>query len=140
MRNVVFSVLVLYPFASLAENYVTPLNGGAKRLHAKGAQVEFLATPGHHATRSAFMAKLHLPAQGEVPEHRDATEEYIYVLSGHGMLWINDEKHEIKAGSSVYMPAQALVKFVAGDEPVEVLQFFAPPGPEKKYEDWKPVE
>ena len=78
-----------------------------------------------------------MPAGGKVPEHRDPTEEYLYVLSGGGTLWIDGKKNKIGAGDTVYMPAKALVKFEAGKKPVEVIQVFAPAGPEKKYDSWK---
>lgn len=80
------------------------------------------------------------PAGTQVPEHRDPTEEYLYVLEGSGTLHMDDVVYEIKKGMAVYMPANAKVKFTAGRQPVKALQIFAPSGPEAKYKDWKWVK
>jgi quercetin dioxygenase-like cupin family protein len=90
--------------------------------------------------QSAFFAVLELAPGAKVPVHRDATEEYIYILQGTGQITIDGVQHSLKAGSGVFMPANAEVSFVAtGDAPVRAVQFFAGQGPEAKYEGWAVV-
>lgn len=86
----------------------------------------------------AFLARLEMPAGGKVPLHRDATEEYIHVLEGGGTITVDGTAHEIAAGDTVYMPANAEVTFQGGDAPLVAIQVFAGPGPAAKYGGWNP--
>ena len=78
-------------------------------------------------------------ANSEVPEHRDATEEYIYVLSGHGSITIDSKTSALGPGSAVYMPANAKVSFANGSETMTAVQVFAGPSPAQKYDSWAGV-
>jgi quercetin dioxygenase-like cupin family protein len=87
--------------------------------------------------KQAFFAVLELAPGAKVPVHRDATEEYIYMLQGTGEITIDGTTHSVKEGTGVFMPANAEVSFVAtGQETVRVVQFFAGQGPEAKYDGW----
>jgi quercetin dioxygenase-like cupin family protein len=88
---------------------------------------------------NAFLGKLELPPGAAVPEHRDATEEYIHVLSGGGVITLDGVAHTLAAGDTVYMPADATVSYVNGDAPLVAIQVFAGPGPAAKYQSWEPV-
>ena len=123
-------------YAKAPKGYVLNTDEAPSKVHAKGAEVFFLSSPELHGNKSLFMSVLKVPAGGKVPEHRDPTEEYLYVLKGTGTLWIDDVEMKIKSNSVVYMPANAKVRFQADAQPVEVLQVFAPSGPEKKYKSW----
>ncbi len=107
------------------------------RTHPKGvARVRTLAAPAD-GTQSAFLAVLELDAGAGVPEHRDPTEEYVYVLEGGGTITIDGRAHALRPGHAVFMPANAQVSFQASaDGPTRVLQVFAPAGPEAKYGAW----
>lgn len=100
------------------------------------ATVRFLAGPKHGGAQQAFMAVLELAAGAKVPEHADATEEYIYVLAGGGQITIDGVQHTITTGDAVFMPAKAVVSYTNGEAPSKVLQVFAGPGPESKYDSW----
>lgn len=110
--------------AAEAERRVAP-NGKAR--------VTILAR-GHEA----FVARLEMDPGAAVPEHRDATEEYIHVLEGSGTITIDDREHPLAAGDTVYMPADAKVSFRNGDAPLQGLQVFAGPEPAAKYDAWTP--
>jgi len=90
--------------------------------------------------KEAFVGMLELEPNAAVPEHQDATEEYIYVLSGGGTLTMAGTPHELGAGSLVYMPAGVTVSYQNGDAKLTALQIFAGPAPAKKYDGWQPVE
>ena len=85
---------------------------------------------------NAFVGRLEMAPGAKVPEHRDATEEYIYILEGSGTISIDDVKHEVGPHSAVYMPAGAKVTYQNGDAPLVAVQVFAAPGPEAKYQKW----
>ncbi len=88
---------------------------------------------------NAFLGKLEMAAGGKVPEHRDATEEYIHVLAGSGTIYIEDQPSTVRPGSTVYMPANAKVRFENGAERLVAVQVFAGPAPASKYDKWQPV-
>lgn len=86
---------------------------------------------------NAFVGRLELAAGAKVPEHRDATEEYIHILEGSGVITIDDQKHAVGPGATVYMPANAKVSYQNGDAKLVAIQVFAGPAPAAKYEQWK---
>ncbi len=87
--------------------------------------------------KEAWVGKLVLDADGAVPEHQDPTEEFIVVLEGGGTITIDGVPHEVKAGSAVYMPADATVSYANGPSPMVAVQVFAGPEPASKYDAWK---
>ena len=131
-----FKLILVFSFNAKAG--VQSLDQAQVKKHSKGAEIRFLANKTHHA-KNAFVGQLTVPAGGKVPLHQDETEEYIYVLSGAGTIWIDGQKHSIKKEDLVYMPAKAKVRFENGKKPLKALQIFAGPGPEKKYQSkaWK---
>ena len=88
---------------------------------------------------NAFVGRLDMAAGAKVPEHQDATEEYIHILEGEGSVTIDGETHPVSAGSTIYMPAGATVSFANGDAPLAAIQVFAGPEPSQKYDAWKPL-
>lgn len=98
---------------------------------SKAAEIRLLAEG-----QKAFLGELSMKANGSVPEHRDATEEYIHVLEGGGRMFIDDQPHTIGPGDTVFMPANAKVRFENGPKPLRALQVFAGPAPAKKYDAW----
>lgn len=111
---------------------------GEIKNHPKGASVRILTDSSFSKKTKLFMAELIVPAEGKVPLHRDPADEYLFVLEGQGTIWIDEKSYELKAGSFVYMPAMAKVRFQStGKKPFRVFQVFAPKGPETKYNSWK---
>jgi quercetin dioxygenase-like cupin family protein len=114
---------------------VTPAAKAERRVAPSGqARVTILA----HG-REAFVARLELDPGAAVPEHRDATEEYIHVLEGSGTITIDDVTYPLAVGDTVYMPADAKVSFQNGNAPLVGLQVFAGPEPAAKYDAWAPA-
>ncbi len=116
---------------SLAPSVVALKKACQKHPASKAASISILAEG-----NEAFMGVLTMKAKGKVPEHRDATEEYIHVLEGGGRITIDGKLHTIGAGDTVFMPANTKVSYVNGDQPLRALQVFAGPGPAKKYDGW----
>jgi quercetin dioxygenase-like cupin family protein len=85
---------------------------------------------------NAFLGKLEMAPGAAVPEHRDATEEYIVVLQGGGTITIDSKAQAVASGDTIYMPANALVSYQNGDTALVALQVFAGPEPARKYEAW----
>ena len=90
--------------------------------------------------KNAFVGRLRMAGGGAVPEHRDATEEFIHVVSGGGTITIDDKAHKIGPGTTVYMPANAKVTYQNGPDEIVAIQVFAGPEPAAKYAGWKTVK
>ena len=89
-----------------------------------------------HGTQ-AFLGLLRMDAGAKVPEHRDASEEYIYVLEGHGHITLDGKRQAVSQGSTIYMPKNARVSFENGDREMLALQVFADPASAQKYNAWR---
>ncbi len=120
--------------------------GGDARLVVAAGEAEHRQAPSGKADvfflargSNAFVARLELAENGAVPEHRDATEEYLYILEGGGELMIEDRPYAIGPGSAIYMPANAKVSYQNGDARLVALQVFAGPEPAAKYDAWAVV-
>ena len=96
------------------------------------ASIRFLAQG-----QEAFVGLLRMDGGGKVPEHRDASEEYIHVLKGSGTMFIDDKPHIIKPGTSIFMPKHAKVRFENGPDELMAIQVFAGPESAAKYQSWK---
>lgn len=86
--------------------------------------------------QEAFLGKLELAPGAAVPEHQDATEEFIFVLEGNGTITIDGVSHDVKPNTAVYMPANATVTYQNGQQRLVALQVFAGPEPAAKYDGW----
>lgn len=84
----------------------------------------------------AFVGELTIAEGAAVPEHADATEEFIHVLEGSGTITIDGQVSTVGVGTTVFMPAGAVVAFRNGDAPLRAIQVFADPDPASKYDDW----
>lgn len=114
---------------------ITSLATAVKRVAPNGSATVSILAQGEEA----FLAKLEMQAGAAVPEHRDATEEYIHILEGSGVVTIEGTPHPVNAGSTIFMPPDARVSFQNGDAPMVALQVFAGPGPAAKYDGWSAV-
>ncbi len=88
--------------------------------------------------KNAFLAFLTIEPGAGVPKHRDATEEFVLVVDGGGVITIEGQEHELTVGSAVYMAPNAEVSYANGDNKSTVIQVFAGPEPAGKYESWVP--
>ena len=108
-----------------AEHRIAPSNKANVRVLAHGA--------------NAFIGHLRMDPGASVPEHRDVSEEYIYVLQGSGTITIDGKDHTITPGTTVFMPANAKVSYKNGPGEMVAIQVFAGPESAKKYQAWKQV-
>ena len=86
---------------------------------------------------NAFVGRLEMDPGVSIPEHRDATEEYIHILEGSGRIHIDDRTYEVQPGTTIFMPAGSKVRFDNGSKKLVGLQVFAGPEPAKKYDAWR---
>ena len=117
--------------ASTAATFVTLEQANSGTNPPGSATIQHLARG-----ENAYVGRLRLAANAAVPTHRDPTEEYIHVLSGHGTMTLDGALYEVVPGMTIYMPANAEVSFQNGDEEMVGLQVFAGPEPAGKYAGW----
>ena len=123
-----------------APHTVTQATAAPARTVGNGKATVMRLAGKEEGAKNAFFAVLEVSPGAKVPVHRDATEEYIYVLQGTGQITIDGTVHDVSAGFGVFMPANAEVSFVVtGTQTVRVVQFFAGQGPEAKYDSWAVV-
>jgi len=117
------------------EATIVSADTGTARVNApKTAQAVMLADG-----LEAYVGLLSLEPEATVPEHRDASEEFIYVIEGSGVIHINGSETEIGPGMAIYMPANSLVKYENGNETLTALQVFAGPESAEKYQQWDEI-
>lgn len=111
---------------------VRALRDTARRVAPSGkASVRLLAEG-----RQAFVGLLTLAAGAQVPEHRDASEETLHVMKGSGTITIDDLTYALRPGTTVFMPANAKVRYANGPEELVAIQVFAGPESAAKYLAW----
>ncbi|MBL8955825.1 MAG: cupin domain-containing protein [Myxococcaceae bacterium] len=82
----------------------------------------------------AYAGRLSLNAGAEVKPHQhDTSVEVVVMLSGRGTFTLDGKAREVGPGETVVVPKGTLHAFVAGPEPVKVVQFYVPPGPEERF-------
>lgn len=68
-----------------------------------------------------------LPGEGHDFHKHPDQEEVIYVISGQVEQWLEQEKQQLGAGDSVYIPADAVhASFNCGDTPAQLLAILGP--------------
>lgn len=114
-------------------------------------QVRVLLDQDNTGNQAAAMSLLWVAPEFEVPLHRHPdSAELLYVVSGRGELTDvtlgpppGDRRKaatrmpvEVGPGSAIYVPADVVHGFVAAvDEPVVLVQLYAPGGPERRFEN-----
>ncbi len=67
-----------------------------------------------------------LPAGGTDPQKPHREDEMYYVIRGRARMRIGEEHHDVRAGSVIFVEAEADHRFYDIQEELEVLVFFAP--------------
>ncbi len=96
-----------------------------------------LLGPAETDDKSFYLGRLEAVPGAQVPRHAHAgTEEVIFVVSGTGELTVGSEKIPFAADEALFLPAGQphAVKFT-GDDKSEMVQIYAPAGPEYRYKD-----
>ena len=129
------------PDDGVTPHVVRDTQTAVSRVSGNGKATVWQLAGAEEGAKNAFFGVLALAPGAKVPVHRDATEEYIYILSGTGEITIDGQTTAVGPGFGIFMPAGAEVRFeVTGTEGVRAVQFFAGQGPEAKYASWKGPE
>ena len=104
-----------------------PLYGGR-------AKATPLLAPAETGDQGFYLGRLEAEPGVQVPRHQHAGDEIIFVLSGAGELTVGSEKIPFGAEEALFLPGGQphAVRFT---EKTEMLQIYAPAGPEDRYKD-----
>jgi quercetin dioxygenase-like cupin family protein len=82
----------------------------------------------------AYAGRLQLKPGAEVKPHQhDGSVEIVVMTAGRGTFTLDGGAREVGPGDTIVVPKGAVHAFVAGEEPVKVVQFYVPPGPEERF-------
>ncbi len=83
-------------------------------------------------TKHLVSVFIHLAPGAEIPEHHHPVyHENIVALSGELSLWLDDEKHTVRAGDIVFVPAGTIMRGInEGDTDFTAVATFANIGKE----------
>jgi len=134
------SVLVHDPARALLPHACLDLTEAERGSATAGRQFVLGATPAIGCASVTQFVGLVPP--GRAPDHFHTYDEVIYILSGTGMLYVDGEEAELRAGSCVHLPAR-LVHCLAntGVSELRLLGVFRPAGSpaEAYYPDGTPA-
>jgi mannose-6-phosphate isomerase-like protein (cupin superfamily) len=88
--------------------------------HANKSYLEFWRVP------SLSLGLYVLPAGGVDPQQPHTEDEVYYVISGRGMMRVQDEDRPVEPGSIIFVRAQVEHRFHSITEELKILVFFAP--------------
>jgi quercetin dioxygenase-like cupin family protein len=114
-----------------------PAAGDAAPLFGGKGKATPLLDVAHTGNGAVYLGKLEAAPGVEVPRHsHPGAEEIIFVTAGAGELTVGSEKFPFEASEALYIPAGQphAVKFTGTDK-VEMVQIYAPAGPEDRYKD-----
>jgi quercetin dioxygenase-like cupin family protein len=114
-----------------------PVAADAATLFGGKGKATPLLDVAHTGNRGVYLGKLEADPGVEVPRHsHPGAEEIIFVTAGAGELTVGSEKFPFEASEALYIPAGQphAVKFTGTDK-AEMVQIYAPAGPEDRYKD-----
>jgi mannose-6-phosphate isomerase-like protein (cupin superfamily) len=88
-----------------------------------GSEIRELMHPDIHGNARQSLAEAIVPVDSETLLHRHLNSEEIYhITQGHGVMVLDSEQFEVKAGDTIFIPAGASHKIRnAGTEPLKIL-------------------
>ncbi len=102
----------------------------AVALGDSGLSAQVLIDAQNSGNGQASMTVLTAAARSEVPLHTHSSAELLFVLSGEGKVLGAGAPQSVAPGMAIYIAPGVVHGFVAGDEKVELVQLYAPGGPE----------
>jgi quercetin dioxygenase-like cupin family protein len=117
----------------------TPSPAGAVPVFGGKARATPLLDVAHTGNKAIYLGKLEAEPGTEVPRNtHPGSDEILFVAAGTGELTVGSEKFPVEAPEALYIPAgQPHAAKFTGTDKAELVQIFAPAGPEDRYKDTK---
>lgn len=131
--------IVLPPFDFVAPDAQYSVSTGhtqVQSLFDGQLQIRVLADQKNTGNTDASLSLIRAQPGLEIPLHSHTSAELVFVLSGSSVLRVAGGETELGEGSAVYIPKGVPHGFqYQGEEPSELVQLYAPGGPEAFYRD-----
>ena len=115
--------------AAVPRGYVLAAAGGEHLIHFRDAGDIFINADPVMGSENFGMGTQQLPAGGGIPIHRHLKmDEAFYVLEGSGTFILDDVRHPIEKGATVFIPRNAWHGFESRDRGLLLLWVMAPAG------------
>ena len=87
---------------------------------------------GSHTDNQVTVVRSTLTAGSASPLHLHRKEDEMFVLlSGHGIFWVGDERHEVGTGGAVFLPRDVPHAYRFTSDEVDLLTICTPSGMER---------
>ena len=104
--------------------------GEGERLVLRGGDIFIKASP-IGGSKSLSMGSQQIPVGVGIPIHRHfEMDEAFYVIEGRGTVILNDVRHPIEKGGTIFIPKNTWHGFENADHELVLLWIVAPPGVE----------
>ncbi len=139
----VFGVAVsLRAQSSKPQPSVVGWNEGEVLLDRRGRTTSINVSPATGSTTLGLTTQ-DMPAGTGIPVHRhDRTEELLFIHSGEATMIVGDERIDVEAGTTIYVPAGAYHGLENPESNVQIVGIVTPPGLEQAFREmfWHPGE
>ncbi len=120
----------------------TPSAAAALPVFGGKAKATPLLDVAHTGNKAIYLGKLEAEPGTEIPRNSHAgADEILFLSAGSGELTVGSEKFPVEAPEALYIPAGQphAAKFTGttGTDKAELVQIFAPAGPEDRYKGAK---
>jgi quercetin dioxygenase-like cupin family protein len=113
-----------------AQGYVLGAADG-ERLINRGGDLFIKVDPGR-GSQNVSLGTQQVPPGVGIPRHRHAhMDEFIYVIEGSGTFVLNDERHPIEKGGTIFIPKGVWHAFENPDGELVILWAVSPIGQEE---------
>lgn len=131
-----FAQVILFDLATALKRVVR-LDEGKRVLHPMSSEAESYATilidgETTGAKNYSLLVSEMAPNCVHSRETHDV-EHGFFILSGHGVISINEEDYEVNPDMAIYVPARTVHQMKnTGTTTLKFIVIYAPPGPESK--------
>ncbi len=115
--------------AAAPQGYVLAATGGEHLIHFRDRGNIFIKVDPVKGSGNFALGTQQLPVGAGIPVHRHLQmDEAFYVLEGSGTFTLNDVRHPIEKGATIFIPKNAWHGFATADQELLLLWVMAPPG------------
>jgi quercetin dioxygenase-like cupin family protein len=115
--------------AATHQGYVLAAAGGEHLVHFRDSGNIFIKVDPVMGSGNFGLGTQQLPVGAGIPIHRHLKmDEAFYVLEGSGIFILDDERHPIEKGATIFIPKNAWHGFANPDQELLLLWVMAPAG------------
>jgi len=117
------------------EAYVVGWNEGEILLDGRGRTNSINVSPVTGSTKLGFVTQDMPPGSGIAVHRHVRTEEILFIHAGSGTLVLDDDRIDVKAGDTIFVPPGTYHGLENPDSTVQILAVVTPPGLEQAFRE-----